>query len=78
GQAQRNPQPVLLRLADNAALHAARILELAGEPARPYLAELRSRWTTAKSHWQKSYLEYYISMALGALIAHFDPTFAQY
>lgn len=62
----------------NAALHAARILELAGEPARPYLAELRPRWTTAKSHWQKSYLEYYISMALGALIAHFDPTFAQY
>jgi hypothetical protein len=30
-----------------------------------------SRWTTAKSRWQKSYLEYYISMALGALIYAF-------
>ncbi|MBP7140476.1 MAG: sulfatase-like hydrolase/transferase [Opitutaceae bacterium] len=62
----------------NAALHAARILELAGEPARPFLDQLRPRWTTARSRWQKSYLEYYISMALGALIAHFDPTFSQY
>ncbi|MBP8256415.1 MAG: sulfatase-like hydrolase/transferase [Opitutaceae bacterium] len=62
----------------NAALHAARTLELAGEPARPFLPELRVRWTTAKSRWQKSYLEYYISMALGALIYHFDPTFSQY
>lgn len=59
----------------NAALHAARILELAGEPARPLLPQLRPRWETAKSRWQKSYLEYYVSMALGSLIARFDPTF---
>jgi len=58
----------------NAALHAARTLELAGEPARPFLSQLRPRYETAKSRWQKVYLEYYISMALGSLITHLDST----
>jgi N-sulfoglucosamine sulfohydrolase len=56
----------------NAALHAARLLELAGERARPLLPQLRPRLETAKSLAQKSYLEFYVSMALGSLIAELD------
>ncbi|MES2695650.1 MAG: hypothetical protein V4773_19395, partial [Verrucomicrobiota bacterium] len=68
--------PILLRaiLGDdlNAALHAARTLELAGEPTRSLLPQLRSRLAAAQARAQKSYLEFYISMSLGSLIAALD------
>jgi arylsulfatase A-like enzyme len=56
----------------NAALHAARTLELAGEPARPLLPELRRRWEKANARAAREYLEFYLSFSLGALIANLD------
>ena len=55
----------------NAALHAARALELGGEAARPLLVRLKQRLAKARSG-QKNFLEFYISLSLGALVAELE------
>ena len=55
----------------NAALHAARTLELAGELARPLLPQLRPRLVKAKGA-AGNHLQFYISMSLGSLVKELD------